>query len=269
MNNENKRFSDALVTVITVVYNGIDIIENTINSVINQTYEQIEYIIIDGDSTDGTVELIRKYNDKIDNWISEPDDGIYDAMNKGIKRSSGDWLIFMNAGDRFNSNLTLELVIHNDLNDASVIYGDVYYEKLSEKKLKRAFGIDQIDKGMIACHQSIFFNKKNIKNFIYDTNYLIAADYKLLYSIYKDDKVMRKLDLPIAIVDAEGISNQKTSIVYKEYFKIIKEFGGVNPKVITYYFKKQIYSLFRDFIYQKLPESLKEFIFGLRIKKYR
>ena len=90
-----------LISVVTVCYNAADTIEKTMLSVLNQTYHDIEYIIIDGGSTDGTVEIIRKYADRIAYWVSEPDKGIYDAMNKGIKVATGEWINFMNAGDEF------------------------------------------------------------------------------------------------------------------------------------------------------------------------
>ena len=88
-----------LISVVTVSYNAVSTIEQTILSVINQTYPHIEYIIIDGGSTDGTVDVIKKYADKITYWVSEPDKGIYDAMNKGLRRVRGDWCVFMNSGD--------------------------------------------------------------------------------------------------------------------------------------------------------------------------
>ena len=89
-----------LISVVTVSYNAVSTIEQTILSVINQTYPHIEYIIIDGGSTDGTVDVIKKYADKITYWVSEPDKGIYDAMNKGLRRVRGDWCVFMNSGDK-------------------------------------------------------------------------------------------------------------------------------------------------------------------------
>ena len=91
----------ALISIITVSYNAVKTIEDTINSVLNQTYPNIEYIIIDGGSTDGTLDVIKKYQDKITYWVSEPDKGIYDAMNKGALKATGVWLHFMNAGDTF------------------------------------------------------------------------------------------------------------------------------------------------------------------------
>lgn len=99
-----------LVTVITISYNAEAIIERTILSVINQTYPAVEYIIIDGGSTDSTVDIIEKYANKVTYWISEPDNGIYDAMNKGLDIATGKWVSFMNSGDYYYSNNVLDAI---------------------------------------------------------------------------------------------------------------------------------------------------------------
>ena len=100
------------ISVVTVCYNAVETIEKTILSVINKTYQNIEYIIIDGASTDGTVDIINRYRDKIAYFVSEPDKGIYDAMNKGINAATGDWISFMNAGDTFYCNKTIHRLFH-------------------------------------------------------------------------------------------------------------------------------------------------------------
>ena len=113
------------ISVITISYNCKDVIEDTILSVIGQTYTNIEYIIIDGASTDGTFDVIKKYADKIDFWISEPDKGIYDAMNKGLKHATGDWVIFMNAGDSFYNNTVIERFVPQIDIDTVIAHGDI------------------------------------------------------------------------------------------------------------------------------------------------
>ena len=112
------------ITIITICYNAEACIERTILSVINQTYPNIEYIIIDGNSTDNTLQIVEKYKDKITKIISEPDKGIYDAMNKGLRITTGDWVNFMNAGDSFYSNDVLGKVFCQDYSGISVIWGD-------------------------------------------------------------------------------------------------------------------------------------------------
>lgn len=113
-----------LVTVITVCYNAVSLIEKTICSVLAQQYEHIEYIVVDGGSTDGTIEIIRKYEAHISHWITEQDEGIYDAMNKGVTMATGEWCIFLNAGDTFAADDVLNRVFQVP-READVIYGDV------------------------------------------------------------------------------------------------------------------------------------------------
>ena len=120
------------VSIVTVVFNGVSIIEDTIKSVINQTYDNLEYIIIDGGSTDGTIDIIKKYEDKISLWISEPDKGIYDAMNKSLDRLCGLWVNFMNAGDYFYSENAIQEIFgqNNDYSSYAVVYGDRISDQL-------------------------------------------------------------------------------------------------------------------------------------------
>ena len=116
-----------LISVVTICYNAKNDLEKTILSVLSQTYQDIEYIIIDGGSTDGTVDIIHKYSERLFYWISEPDKGIYDAMNKGMDRATGSWINFMNAGDTFCDNEVIKNIFgYNDLSDYSVFYGDCY-----------------------------------------------------------------------------------------------------------------------------------------------
>ena len=112
------------VSVITVCYNAIRGIEKTIQSVISQSHDDIEYIVIDGGSTDGTIDVIQKYRDKIAYFVSEPDGGIYDAMNKGIKAATGEWINFLNAGDVFASKDAIMISMSIDTDGIDVIYGD-------------------------------------------------------------------------------------------------------------------------------------------------
>ena len=114
-----------LITVVTVVFNGAKLLDDTIKSVINQTYSNIEYIIIDGCSTDGTLDIIEKYRDEI-SWVSEHDKGIYDAMNKGIALANGKWINFMNAGDSFYSLSTIADVFVGNKYDEDVLFGNVH-----------------------------------------------------------------------------------------------------------------------------------------------
>lgn len=152
-----------LISVITVVYNAAQTLEPTMLSVINQTYKNVEYIIIDGGSTDGTVDIIKKYEDKIAYWVSESDKGIYDAMNKGIDRATGEWINFMNAGDSFATQDVLCTVFERGhYNDIDIIYGNVYL--IGQKKVGKIGNLNRIKYYMPFCHQSCFVRTKLSKN---------------------------------------------------------------------------------------------------------
>lgn len=172
-----------LISVVTVCYNAADTIEKTMLSVLNQTYHDIEYIIIDGGSTDGTVEIIRKYADRIAYWVSEPDKGIYDAMNKGIKVATGEWINFMNAGDEFVDEGVIEKLFQNrTIDTVGVVFGDTLFIHKSKQKIVK-FGDDPHHKIMPSCHQSIFCRRILLARILFDLRYKIAADYNLFFPI--------------------------------------------------------------------------------------
>lgn len=162
------------ITVATVTFNCKDIIEESLLSIVNQTYQNKEYIIIDGGSTDGTLDVLNKYKDRIDIFVSEPDKGIYDAMNKALKKASGDYLIFIGADDHLMSWHTLEDIASKLKDQSHVYYGNVYFEEYNLihkgkfNKVKRAI--------FNYCHQSIFYPKAAYKNYQYDLKYRLYAD---------------------------------------------------------------------------------------------
>ena len=174
------------VSVITVCYNAIIGIDKTIKSVVGQTYPEIEYIVIDGGSTDGTLDVINNYREKISYFVSEPDGGIYDAMNKGIKAATGEWINFMNAGDTFSSKTIISTVFSEGHKDGiEVIYGDVYFKESQDCiYLQPARPLNFLRRAMPFCHQSSFVKKETLKEF--DKQFQICADYSFFYSLYHD-----------------------------------------------------------------------------------
>lgn len=176
--------SKPLISIITVVFNGENHLEETIKSVINQTYENIEYIIIDGGSTDGTLEIIKKYEDRLAYWISEKDAGLYDAMNKGVKLITGDFVNFLNADDTIYAKDTIENIVKH-INDSDSVYfsrANVVGDTVSW--VYPAMEVEDIHKWLkwnLPNHQSMFFPKKFYKKYLYDTRLSIGADddYKL------------------------------------------------------------------------------------------
>ncbi|MDY6934532.1 MAG: glycosyltransferase family 2 protein [Spirochaetota bacterium] len=176
------------VTIITVVYNGQDTIQDTIESVLTQTYENIEYIIIDGNSNDGTVEIIKSYGKKISKFISEPDNGIYDAMNKGIGFATGDLIGFLNSDDLYLDASVIEKVVNTiESNKSNSCYGDlIYFDKNDNDKIIRNWHSDNYYNGIFkrGWHppHPTFFVRKNIyeKFGNFNLEFKIAADYELM-----------------------------------------------------------------------------------------
>lgn len=173
------------VSIITVCYNAAATLANTIESIINQTYDNIEYIIIDGGSTDGTLQIIKSYSDKIAYWKSESDKGIYDAMNKGLKYATGEWIGFMNSGDKYASAEIIESVFHNiDYSDTNVIYGQtIMYLKWGVYKVKPD---NPVKLDSILCHQSVFVRTAIHKKYPFNLQLKYVADDEVLKRIMKE-----------------------------------------------------------------------------------
>ena len=210
------------ITIITVCYNAINLIEETILSVVNQTYKKIEYIIIDGGSTDGTVDIIKKYTNRLSYWISEPDNGIYDAMKKGISLASGDYINFMNAGDVFYSN-TVIYDVFNKLNKIyTVIYGSTYMKYSYGDYIVVPDKLEKIKNCMILCHQSVFVQSTSAKNHLFREKYGLAADHGMLLELYLDnpENFVQVPDI-ISIYDAKnGVSSRNVLKSYEHQSKL-------------------------------------------------
>lgn len=195
-----------LITIITVVYNGAQFLEETIKSVIKQTHDNVEYIIIDGGSTDGTLDIIRQYENEIDYWVSEKDRGIYDAMNKGIILATGDWINFMNAGDLFYTLDTLKNTFYEKNYDDDILFGNVHIQYPDFSRIETAGNPHYLWRGMQFCHQSIFVRTANHKLNSFNINNLIAADLQFFYKAYQNNLKFRRLDYVISSVLTGGLS---------------------------------------------------------------
>lgn len=234
--NKNKSSSDnPLITVITVVWNSKELIEKTILSIVNQNYNNIEYIIIDGGSTDGTLDIIKKYEYCIDFWKSEPDKGIYDAMNKGIASAKGEWINFMNAGDVFFNNHTTKDVVENIKSHFDVIYGDfISFNNISGASLLvKAKSLKSIFRGNIFSHQSCFIKSVVLRDNLFDIKYKIAADYNQMLGLFLKRKVFFYVPIPFAVMTIGGISysNIKT---YIEQIKIVHFYKPYSYDLLFY-----------------------------------
>lgn len=216
----------ALISIITVSYNAKESITNTILSVISQDYKQFEYIIIDGGSTDGTLDTIELYLPYFSYFISEPDKGIYDAMNKGVAVAKGEWVIFMNAGDCFVDNEVLSTIFLSNVNKkADIIYGNTIAKYPWGKCLIKGNFFSKHDINLPFCHQSTFVRTSLMRSIPFDLSYRIAADYNFFYTLYKLGKSFKYIDISIALYDAIGFSTNK---VLETYMEVCRSNGSNN-----------------------------------------
>lgn len=235
--------ADITVTVITVVYNAASTIEHTIQSVLAQSYNDIEYIIIDGGSIDGTLDIIYKYCDKLAYFVSEPDNGIYDAMNKGIQKATGDIIGLLNADDWYEQGAIDVIVREFKRTDADVIGGETFFiDKKGKKRLRGNIPLSQMWKGMMSGHQAIFITKKAYDTYgLYDTSYKIAADYEIILRMYHRGA-------KIVIIDDILVNYSTTGISATAYVKTAEEHNLVIQKYMNYYpeIKEKILLLCRN-----------------------
>lgn len=223
------------LSIITIVYNNVRDIERTIQSVINQTYKKIEYIVIDGASTDGTLDVVSQYQDHISKIVSEPDKGIYDAMNKGLALATGDYILFMNSGDELYDQNTVEAVF------AAAPWADIYYgetemyndnwESLGRRRheVPEEFDWKSFKYGMSISHQAIYI-KKSI-TVPYDLQYKYSSDIDWIIKAAKKASNIVNVHRYVAKYLVGGMSKKKHRESLKERFKIFTKYYGLIPNL--------------------------------------
>lgn len=249
------------ISIVTVCYNAEKTIENTIESIINQTYKNIEYIIIDGKSTDNTNLIIENNLSKLNLlnkfvYISESDNGIYDAMNKAIKLATGEWLIFINSDDSFYSNHIIDDIFSNcnDILDNDIIYGDTnLVSRYTGSKVEKSYILSKIYDQMPFCHQSVFVKRNILEDNLFDIKYKICADYKFFLLMYMQNRKFYNTNKVISNFSIDGVSGSAKLQTRLETMKILLDLKPHNKNWIKFYF---------DYI--KL-----RFIFHIKNKKFR
>jgi glycosyltransferase involved in cell wall biosynthesis len=226
------------VSIITVTFNCRDLLIQTIENVFAQTFKDFEYIVIDGKSSDGTVDIIKNNQDKIFFWISEPDKGIYDAMNKGLKAATGEYVIFLNAGDTFYEPDTLSKIPFNKYPEADVFYGETMILNqqqplgLRQKKLPHNLTWKHFRNGMVVCHQSILVKREMAP--VYDNSYKYAADIDWVLKVLKLSNETVFTGTIISDFIEGGFSSQKQKESWAERFKIMRENFGLITTVLKH-----------------------------------
>ncbi|WP_418942215.1 glycosyltransferase family 2 protein [Phocaeicola coprophilus] len=215
-------------SIITVTYNAGAVLEDTIQSVITQTYRNVEYIIVDGGSKDHTLDIINRYREHIHTLVSEPDKGLYDAMNKGIRLATGDYLCFLNAGDELHEDDTLQLMVHSitgtELPD--VLYGEtaIVDEEGHFLRMRRLSAPEDLNwksfkDGMLVCHQA-FFPRRELAE-PYDLRYRFSADFDWCIRIMKKSHTLHNTHLTLIDYLSEGMTTRNHRASLHERFRIM------------------------------------------------
>ncbi|MEZ7498675.1 glycosyltransferase family 2 protein [Flavobacterium sp. Arc3] len=238
------------ITVITVCYNRKDTMAKAIQSVLDQNYPNIEYIVIDGNSTDGTKEIIESYQDRISRYISEPDKGMYDAINKGIQMATGDAIGLMHSDDEFYDNTTISKIVERFKLDATIegVYGDGVYvsndtkERLIRNRIGGDFSLSRVKSGWLPLHPTVYLKKSIIDRYgMYNLDFNIASDTEfLLRYLYKYKIKMSYVNHYFVKMRMGGMStNAKRAFeVLQEDYKIYKYHGLSALRVV--FLKKTI-----------------------------
>ncbi len=240
-------------TVVTITYNAEAVLQRTLDSVLCQTYEGVEHLIIDGASTDGTLAMAEAYKQRSDESASEhqviiqsePDSGIYDAMNKGLTQASGDYIVFMNAGDSFPQADTLEQIVHRCrltelptaelpgvlYGDTNVVDGEGHFLHLRTHRPPQQLTWRSFRQGMLVCHQAFYARTDIAKNLQYDTRYRFSADVDWCIRVMKESERMCLPLYNIGIVVAnyleEGATTQNHRASLRERYQVMQRHYGV------------------------------------------
>lgn len=238
-------------SIITVTYNAAQWLERTILSVLRQSYPHIEYLVVDGGSTDGTVDIIKQYKEGVAYWISEPDKGLYDAMNKGLKQATGDYVWFINAGDTLHTANTLQEIMASLKKTVSlpdIIYGDSQIvdaegNSLGLRRLRppKRLTWKSFRMGMLVSHQS-FIVRREIAPF-YDEEYKLAADFDWCIQCLQKANYIRNTRLVLSDFLEAGLSSVQRKASLKERYRIMcKYYGPVTTFLLHGWFAIRFYT---------------------------
>ena len=218
--------SDIKISIVMAVYNRAKVVEQAISSVVNQTYKNIEFIIIDGGSTDGTVDVIKKYEDKIAYWVSEPDTGIYNALNKGIKHASGDYIQILGSDDCLHDKHTIEDVVKELEDDTDVLCCEVYFVD-SQLGVEWVRGTNENFLIQAPNHQGMFTKRSVLLKYPFDEQYKVSADYNFMLTCYTDSTIcIKRSKLKVAYYAIGGFSGAQAENCLKDMKAIYWKFTG-------------------------------------------
>ncbi len=265
------------ISVVTVCRNAESCIRETIESILQQDYRQYEYIIIDGASGDHTLEIAdgfsKRFQDKKIGYriVSEPDKGIYDAMNKSLNYAKGEWIFFLNAGDTFFNETVLSRLFHENYDEFDVVYGNVVLYENNHYKLTYVGTMEELRDKSPICHQGVIVKTDLLRQYRFCVKYRLAADYDLLLRFYQDGKKFKKIDLIFSVFPLGGLSSKQSYKYLREMdasrhehgikcsplwvqnvrlwmFNVLRDFGRYVLKPIFYSEKRGWYSNPKSFL---------------------
>lgn len=231
-----------LISIITITYNAEEFLERTIQSILAQTNQDFEYIIVDGKSKDGTLQIASTYKNRVNQLISESDKGLYDAMNKGLKLAKGDFVWFMNAGDEINDNQAVERICQAISDKTDVLYGDTYFvnnqgeiqglrSEITPHRLPKDLKWQDMKLGMIVCHQA-FIARKSIAPLYMENN--LSADVDWEIECLKRANKVQYLDFVVAKYLIGGVSNQQLKRSLLDRYEVLKKHFGILGVIIAH-----------------------------------
>lgn len=249
------------ISVITVTYNAAGYLEDTISSVLSQDYENVEYILMDGASTDGTLDIANRYRKYIDVIISQPDLGVYDAMNKGVALATGELINFMNAGDRFYQTHTVANVAEIS-GECDLIYGDTILDFSSYTKLIKAKHSRVIWKGNVCTHQSLFTKRKLLLDHPFKQELAIHADYEfMLWAVSQGVKIC-SCNRVISVMNPDGISRQSMVKTALSQYRVARGYFN-GPMFHVYEIYKIVKVVVKASIKRLLPKKVFRYLHPL------
>ena len=232
-----------MISIITITYNAERWLERTMKSVLGQTSKEYEYIIVDGGSKDGTVDIIKRLEPQFEgrlSWRSEPDKGLYDAMNKGIQRAKGDFVWFMNAGDEIYAPETLAHIVEAAKDDTDIVYGKACIVNAEGVKVSEHHKVTPPDlqrkhllNGLVVCHQAILVRRSIADK--YNTDYRICADYDWVVRAVTASRKNAYLDEYVCKFLTEGVSQKQRKRAWKERFHIMRAHFGILPTLWAHF----------------------------------
>ena len=252
------------ISIIVVSLNTkVDFLK-TLKSIKKQTYKNYEIIVVDGNSIDGTKKEIIKRKKTISKFVIEKDRGIYHAMNKGIKMSSGKWIIFMNSGDIFYKKNVLYNFLSENVKNCDIVYGDTLVSAKNLRYVDNSKSFECKTLLMPFCHQSVFVKSNILKKRNFSLIYRFSSDFDFFYYCYLSRKKFQKIDYIISKVKSGGFADKNRQMVFNENLTIIKKKG--NKSLLYLLYLKKISQYFKDIIKFIFPIFIQELIFKIKYK---